>query len=329
MNMHIDLRTIEITPLRQTFDHLKERFGDKQPTRYQEGTYDLQQTGPFHYRPTWDPDHLLYDERRTRIRMRDWYDFKDPRQYYYGSYTIARAKQQESADTAFDFALSAGMVEALSPRAADLVLQVLVPARHAEWGANMNNMFMSAYGYGTAFEAPCNYAAMDRLGIAQQISRVGLAIGGEAALDVAKTAWLEASHWQPMRRYVEDSFVVKDWFELFVAQDLVLDALTWHFLYQSLRRAVDQGGGAFFGLCTKFMQDLQPEMTRWVDAITNTAVNESGENKALVQAWIAHFLPKATEAIWALAAFALPESAPDVVAAAVSDFNARLRKLGL
>jgi phenol hydroxylase P1 protein len=27
--MHIDLRTVSIQPLRQTFDHLARRFGDK------------------------------------------------------------------------------------------------------------------------------------------------------------------------------------------------------------------------------------------------------------------------------------------------------------
>jgi len=42
--MQLDLQTINIKPLRQTFDHLAARFGDKPASRYQEGTYDLQQT---------------------------------------------------------------------------------------------------------------------------------------------------------------------------------------------------------------------------------------------------------------------------------------------
>jgi phenol hydroxylase P0 protein len=39
--MHIDLRTVSIQPLRQTFDHLARRFGDKPSSRYQEGSYDI------------------------------------------------------------------------------------------------------------------------------------------------------------------------------------------------------------------------------------------------------------------------------------------------
>ena len=66
--MQIDLRTVTIKPLRHTFDHIARRFGDKPASRYQESTYDLQQTDIFHYRPMWEPDKRLFDPTRTRIR---------------------------------------------------------------------------------------------------------------------------------------------------------------------------------------------------------------------------------------------------------------------
>ncbi len=78
--MQIDLQTIAIKPLRHTFDNVARRIGaDKPATRYQEGTLDMQQEANYHYRPTWDPDHLIYDRDRTIIKMADWYAFKDPR----------------------------------------------------------------------------------------------------------------------------------------------------------------------------------------------------------------------------------------------------------
>ena len=104
--MHIDLRTVSIKPLRHTFDNIARRLGaDKPATRYQEGTLDMQQTVNFHYRPTWDPDHEIYDASRTAIKMADWYAFKDPRQFYYGAYTMARAKQQDTATSDIDLLL--------------------------------------------------------------------------------------------------------------------------------------------------------------------------------------------------------------------------------
>ena len=70
--MQIDLRTVAINPLRQTYDHIARRIGpDKAASRYQEGTLDLQATHNFHYRPTWDPDHEIFDASRSAIRMAD------------------------------------------------------------------------------------------------------------------------------------------------------------------------------------------------------------------------------------------------------------------
>lgn len=327
--MQIDLQTINIKPLRQTFDHLAARFGDKPASRYQEGTYDIQQTYLYHYRPTWEPDREIFDERRTGIRMKDWYDFKDPRQFYYGTYTIARAKQQEAADAAFEFALDSGLETDLPAPVRQLMLEVLLPMRHMEWGGNMNNTFVSAYGYGTAIEAACMYAAMDRLGIAQQISRIGLAVGGEQALDAAKAAWLEAPQWQPLRRYVEDSFVVKDWFEVFLAQNLVLDALLYQFLYVHVEKRAMREGSALYGLVTKFMKDWHGETTRWVDAVVKAAVSESAENKALIQGWVAGYRTKAAGALEALARPVFGADTDTVIDTIQSDLQTRLQKLGL
>ena len=66
----------------------------------------------------------------------------------------------------------------------------------------------AAYGYGTAITAALpSIQAMDQLGIAQYLTRLGLLLDEPAALDAAKTAWLEAPMWQALRHYVEDMLV--------------------------------------------------------------------------------------------------------------------------
>ena len=126
--MHIDLRTVSIKPLRHTFDNVARRIGgDKPASRYQEGTLDMQQTANFHYRPTWDPAHDIYDASRTAIKMADWYAFKDPRQFYYGAYTLARAKQQDTAEANFDFVENRGLAATLPDALRDTVLKLLLP----------------------------------------------------------------------------------------------------------------------------------------------------------------------------------------------------------
>ena len=92
--MNIDLQAREIQPLRQTFDRVARYIGDKPASRYQEATLGAQPCEHFHYRPTWEAGYELFDKRRSAIVMDDWDSLRDPRQYYYGAYTIARARQQ-------------------------------------------------------------------------------------------------------------------------------------------------------------------------------------------------------------------------------------------
>ena len=131
--MQVDIKTSDIRPIRQTFSHVARRLGaDKPASRYQEATLDLQSTTNFHYRPLWEPEYELYDKRRTAIEMTDWYAFKDPRHYYYGAYTIARAKQQEGVDRQFEFVEKRELLARVDDEVRRSLQQVLVPLRHYE-----------------------------------------------------------------------------------------------------------------------------------------------------------------------------------------------------
>ena len=64
--MQIDLKTVNVKALRNTFANVADRIGgDKQASRYQEATMGMQPDVNFHYRPTWDPDHEIFDPART------------------------------------------------------------------------------------------------------------------------------------------------------------------------------------------------------------------------------------------------------------------------
>ena len=84
--MTIEIKTSTLEPVRNTYEHTRRRFGDKPASRYQEASYDIAPENNFHYRPTWEPDKLLNDTSRTAVVMEDWYAYRDPRQYYYGTY---------------------------------------------------------------------------------------------------------------------------------------------------------------------------------------------------------------------------------------------------
>lgn len=328
---NIDLRTISIKPLRHTFSHVAARLGvDKPASRYQEATFDLQASINFQYRPTWAPEGYIFDERRTKIVMNDWYAFKDPRQYYYGTYTLARGRMQQTAEDAFQFVDARGLVDSIPAEVRTLAQEVLVPLRHVAWGANMNNAAICAYGYGAALCSPAIFQAMDQLGIAQYLSRIGLMLGGVQALEAGKRDWLEAQRWQALRCYVEDTFVLSDWFELFVAQNLVLDGLLYPLVYE---RVVEDtlapaGATALAQLCC-FMTEWSVETTKWVDAQIKTAVAESSANRDVLSKWVRHWRRRAIETLEPLVEHALPEAAKSTLDECIDQFDVRVVKLGV
>lgn len=328
--MQIDLRTISIQPQRNTFDHLARRFGDKPASRYQEGSYDLQAAENLHYRPTWDPDQELYDAGITKIVMRDWHVFKDPRQFYYSTYTLTRSRQQENAESNFSFVESRGLVDLISDELRQLAIDLLVPLRHAAWGANQNNTYICGYGYGVPFTQPCIYQAMDNLGVAQYLSRLGLLLGDTDALEAGKKAWMDGDTWQPLRCYVEDCLVVRDPFELFVAQNVALDGLLYPLIYE---RIVDDHfarlGASCIAMLTQFMAEWHDETRKWVDSVLKIAAAESDENREQLRVWIAAWRDRAAAAMLPLVELAFGPDSDEVVSEQLAGFKSRIEKTGI
>ncbi|WP_431275881.1 aromatic/alkene monooxygenase hydroxylase subunit beta [Variovorax ureilyticus] len=329
--MNIDLQAREITPLRQTYAHVAKYIGgDKAASRYQEATMGAQPSVNFHYRPTWDPEHELFDASRSGVVLADWYALKDPRQFYYATWTMTRARQQDAMEANFQFVDARDMVAKIPDDVREQTLRILMPLRHAAWGANMNNAAICAYGYGTAFTAPAMFHAMDNLGVAQYLTRLGLALDDATVLDDGKQAWLTDPHWQVLRRYVEDTFVVKDPFELFIAQNLALDGLLYPLIYGSfVDDHVALQGGTAVAMLTAFMPEWHDESARWVDAVVKTAAVESPANQHLISQWMQAWTERARAALAPVAEMALGVIGQDALEEACAKLGERCRKAGV
>jgi phenol hydroxylase P1 protein len=331
--MTIEIKTTSIEPLRHTFDNVARRLGaDKPASRYLEATYDLQAAVNYHYRPYWDSEYELYDTRRTSIDMQDWYAFKDPRQFYYGTWTMARAKLQDAVERNFAFVEKRGLVDSvIEPAWRDKLAKLLVPLRHLEYAANMNNCYVSGYGYGTAITQAAMFYAVDRLGIAQYLSRIGLVLDGNsaAALEQGRQDWVEAAGWQPLRHLAEDLMAVKDWFELLVAQDFVLDGLLYPLVYERFDKAFEPHAGPVVSMLTEFMREWFSETSRWVDMLLKTAAAESEDNRRQLAEWIEQWSERAGEALQPLATEVFGDGAEEVMSELRTALVQRAAKSGV
>ena len=329
--MSVDLHTREIKPLRQTFAHVAQYVGDDKPaSRYLEATLGAQSTANFHYRPTWDPAHELFDKTRSAVVLADWQALRDPRQYYYGTWTMARARQQDAIEANYQFIEDRGLVGKMPEAVRSKATKVLIPLRHAAWGGNMNNCSIGAYGYGAILTAPAMFHAMDQLGVAQYITRLGLTLDEPGALETGKKDWLEEACWQPLRHYVEDTLVLQDPMELFVAQNLALDGQLYPLMFGSF---VDDHlvplGGTAVAMLSAFMPEWHAESARWIDAVLKVAAAESEANRTLIAGWVQTWSDRAQAALAPVAELALGAEGQGALEDARTSLNARCKKAGL
>lgn len=330
--MSLNIAAKEIKPLRLNYGHIARRIGEHKPaTRYQEAVYDIQPTTNFHYPPSWDPSRKLYDTARTQIVMQDWYSFTDPRQFYYTSYVAARAKQQEIMESNFELVEKRDLLQGLKPELAAQIRQVLIPLRHYEYGANMNNQDICHRGYGTTITSLASFNGFDRIGMAQYVSRIALLLDGneDSSLTAAKQAWLNDPAWQGLRHVMEDSFVLDDWFEILLVQDVLMDGLLYPLIYERFISQVAAQGGTTFLMLTQFMNEWSEENTRWTNQLLKVTASESAENAALLVQWTQAWLARIEAAFAPLAQMAFGEQGAEQLAAVKAELVARLAKQGV
>jgi phenol hydroxylase P1 protein len=191
----------------------------------------------------------------------------------------------------------------------------------------MNMTEITQRGYGTAVTAPCIFSAGDHLGMAQIVSRIGLALDGQTgvSLDMAKEVWLNDPAWQGVRKLVENTFVERDWFQLFVAQTLAANLI-----FDVVYKFGDAGwkdAGVTVAMLTEFMGDWRIDEAKWSDSVIKTVAAESAHNKTLISQWAKHWIDRSVEAARPLSVALVGD---DSAAAAAGDAaNVKARALGL
>lgn len=326
--MTLEIKTSNLEPIRATYAYIERRFGNKPATRYQEVSFDVQGAANFHYRPLWKPEKTLNDASHTALQMQDWYVFKDPRQFYYGAYVQHRARLQDVAESNYAFFEKRALADNLSEEIKDKIIKCLLPLRYVEQTANLHMMSGSAYGYGTVITQACIFAAMDRLGMAQYLSRIGLLLDNNTgeSLQRAKQSWMDDTTWQALRRLCEESLVEQDWFKLFTLQNLLIDSMLQSLVFGEFDQYLVAHGGRDVAMLTEFMQDCLADLRKWSDTVFKTAVAESEHNKVLMQQWIAEYLPVVKAAFSAWANTALEN---DAIEAGLNLIAERCKKAGL
>jgi phenol hydroxylase P1 protein len=334
--MSYDLSPQVIEPRRQAFDNLEKRFGPREATRYEEGTIDVQQQDNFHYRPLYNPEIEIFDPSLTRLKMQDWYAFLDPRSYYYGTYNQIRNKSSDVLDGELNYASDRGLVEKLNSEWREIFAAYLLPMRHYEYGGFTLMAYVSRFGYGTSITQCASFNAFDKMGNSQAITKLALMMPNpDQLLEDGKKNWMEAEHLQPLRALVERSWLVTDWAESIVLQNLLMDSLVFGLLYDDFDKVAMDNGVMAVTFMHKYLTDWLKDNMRWTTALMEafTADSQNGDaNRAALQEMLDKWTPEVLEAVKPLAkVYQLPARPGDYDAAltrATQNLERTLERLG-
>lgn len=304
--MQYELKTQVISPLRQSFTHITNRLGDKPATRYQEGSIGFQPKENFHYRPTWAPDKELYDPSYSAFTLTDPDDFTDPRQFYYTPYVTNRSDLHEGFGASLEYVTNRELFDKTPPEWLQVIGETVIPLRHYESGAQMLYSGACRFSYGTALAQCLAFAGFDRIGNAQMISRIGIALGNQtaSALKEAKRCWMEEEHLQPLRKITEELMVTEDWAVAVTGMDCV-DRLINALQLTHLDNLALTGGAGAYSLLIQHQASWYKDHRRWLDALYKAWLEDethAAHNAEQLRASLDRWSSPATEAVTAIAA---------------------------
>lgn len=245
------------------------------------------------------------------LQCGDWEGFADPRETTYAEYTaLQQAKETfvhgllARMGPDYDRSLSADWVERLG--------RVLAPLRYPCHGLQMIASYLGQIAPGGRITVAFLFQAADEVRRVQRLAyrvrqlqrtRPGFAPDSRAV-------WQEDPAWQPLREAVERLMVAYDWGAALVGLNLVLKPLLDEWVTLSLADAARGHGDHLLAAMLSSLREDAAWQREWTAALMGVVLEDSPENKPLVQAWVDEWHPPAARAVAALATLLPPGDAP-------------------
>jgi toluene monooxygenase system protein E len=238
-------------------------------------------------------------QQGSPIRSPDWERFRDPRETTYSSYVEAQRNKEALVDGLFEMAERNDYDRRLSPEWLTFLSGVLGPLRYPVHGLQMVAAYVGQIAPAGRIAIVSLFQAADEVRRIQrfayrmrQLQRVLPEFGVES-----RALWQDGACWQPLREVVERLLVTYDWGEAFVALNVVLKPLFDELFMTRLALLARASGD---DLLERVLCSLNEDCSwhrDWTRSLVALALEDSAENREVMQRWVSHWAPQATRAI--------------------------------
>jgi methane monooxygenase component A beta chain/propane monooxygenase small subunit len=300
----------------------------------------------------WDVDpgllvengRIAWEVGSTKLDHPDWYAFRDPAQLWQRTYVKQQAEQERAIERTCEDAIASGQLADLDPTWVREILGGHYRVwSFAEWGLFRAAFTSARESLSDSLSAVFTFEAFDRLRHAQDVVWWTMAL--EKAVpgfsdSGAKQQWLEAEHYQPLRKVVELLMhSTDDWAEVAVALNLVVDPIVGEV---ALSRLVGRPAGLHGDTVTPvIVRSAERDRRRnaaWTKTLVQMVVADdvpaASDNRQVIEGWLNHWTPLALAAAEPLSAVydRIPRttgSFAEILAAAVGAQAESVASIGL
>ncbi len=285
----------------------------RRATIYEDVTVDTQPSIHRHLRRGWpvsfEDGRGTWNDASTELRSIDWFAFRDPGEMWERPFYQAGTAVEHQIEGAIRSAAEQGLIEDFAPPWVEFLggaLQVPAFVEHGLWFA-----LATAARDGlsdTVATCMCLQAAMKQRS-AQAIVLYAMDLephlGRSLPIEDARQAFLSEPAWQPSRRYLERLAATPDWAEVLFAANLCFEPTVATLIRRELgtRAAAANGDTVTPALARAETQEWEWART-WTVALSQFLLTDAvhgQHNRAVLDRWVADWLPHALDAAAALA----------------------------
>lgn len=170
-----------------------------------------------------------FSENSTAIRSVDWEVYRDASQLWQRPYVAATNHEQQALGRILDTVLTTEVVERMNPRWRDEILgKYLAAWPFVEYGQFLAMCYVVREALSDTISFAFAFEASDKMRYQQNLAMAILELQGRCpnfSDKAARPAWETDPILVPLREVVEQICASKDWVEIVVAIDLVLEPL--------------------------------------------------------------------------------------------------------
>lgn len=268
----------------------------------------------------------------TQLLHPDWYEYRDPSKMWQRPYIRHQTSQEHSIQAVMDgSALNCAYAE-IDPTWASILASYYEGFAFLEWGIFRAYASVVREARSDTLTMAYAFTAMDHLRHQQAIALYSLDLDGQAPgykEGLGRECWLSDPVYQSARRVVEELIACRDWAEVVVVTNLLLDLLLSNMVVSRFfRRFAPVHGDVVTPVIAMTAEnDRARNLAGAIELVKMMTAGQDREgrqvpaeqNRATIQSWIDHWAPPILAAVDAFVpVFELPPIRP-MAGAAVRD----------